>query len=236
MTPDFDILIDGASIKSAVKPFQSRISVSDAIGIELDKCSIVLASNKIAVPTREALISVHLGFKGSPLYPIFQGYVNKFSHSSPGDQLTIEASGLPLAEHHQFQSVHTRSWFEKTVKDIASEVIRGAGFTPRVHKDIAENIVLRAMQSVQTDIEFLQELAKANGAILRSDGQIIACCPKIRKRLHQVRSFRVSIPGKSQITPTRGTFGEATGRPQPSIRIPSPATSKRRPLEKKRHA
>ena len=178
MTPDFDISIDGASIKSTVKPFQSRISVSDAIGIELDKCTVVLASNKIAVPTREALISVQLGYEGSPLFPVFQGYLNKFSLSSPGDQLTIEASGLPLAEHHQLQSVNTRTWFEKPVEDIASEVIRGAGFTPRVHKSIASNIVLRAMQSVQTDIEFLQELAKANGAILKSDGQIIAMLPE----------------------------------------------------------
>ena len=160
-----------------IKPYLNHIQVSDAIGIELDTATIEIAASHIALPTREALIEVDLGYADSPLSTVFKGYINKISRKSV-DVLTLSAKGLPLAEHHQLQSVVQRSWFDVTLKEIFSEIVGSAGFQPRIHQSLESKKVVRALQLTDTDIEFLQRLAKENGAVLKSDGTVIAMLPE----------------------------------------------------------
>ena len=118
-----------------------------------------------------------LGYANAPLSTVFKGYINKIASRSV-DVLKLSAKGLPLAEHHQLQSVVQRTWFDTTLEAVFSEIVRSAGFQPRIHRSLASKKVTRAMQLTATDIEFLQTLAKENGALLKSDGSIIAMLPE----------------------------------------------------------
>lgn len=166
----------------------------------MDTATIEIAASHIALPTREALIEVDLGYAESPLSTVFKGYINKITSRSV-DVLKLSAKGLPLAEHHQLQSVAQRTWLNASLSSVFSEIVTGAGFQPRIHASLASKTVTRAMQMTETDIEFLQRLAKENGALLKSDGTVIAMLPEDTQetasgnplptfRTHRVSSFQ----------------------------------------------
>ena len=77
------------------------------------------------------------------------------------------------------QGSHERAWNELlTLGEVLRDIIQGAGFRARVHDDLDGIKLKRFIQSIETDIEVLTQLADAYGAIVESDSETIAVVPR----------------------------------------------------------
>ena len=189
MILDFAILLGGADATEKIRPYLNTIKVRDQDGTELDTATVSLSySSVIEIPTRGTEIEISLGYKNIKLWNVFKGIVNQTGINGPPDTLYLEARGLALSDDKRLQSSTTRAWNEKTLKEIANEIIQNAGFKARVHTRLANIEIKRLTQTLETDLELLQKLVEAYGGFLKSDGETVALLPD--------RS-RESVTGKS---------------------------------------
>ena len=86
---------------------------------------------------------------------------------------------MPLSDDKRMQGSHERAWNELlTLGEVLRDIIQGAGFRARVHDDLDGIKLKRFIQSIETDIEVLTQLADAYGAIVESDSETIAVVPR----------------------------------------------------------
>ena len=77
------------------------------------------------------------------------------------------------------QGSHERSWNEPlTLGEVLRDIIQGRGSGRRVHSDLEGIKLKRFIQSIETDIEALTQLADAYGGIVKSDGETVAVVPR----------------------------------------------------------
>ena len=178
MIPDFQISLGGIDRTPALRPILSSISVIDKPGIDADSCDVKLKATKsLAIPQSGTDMTVWLGYR-SAVSEVFKGVVNKIGYSGPPNQLFIQATGVPLSDDKRLQGSHTRSWNDTTLGAVFEDIIQTAGFTARVHDGLAGIGLKRLIQSIETDIEILTQLAKTYGGVLKSDGEVVAVVPR----------------------------------------------------------
>ena len=166
MIPDFQISLGGIDRTPALRPIFSSISVIDKPGIDADSCDIVLkAGRSLAIPESGTDVTVWLGYQETGVSEVFKGVVNKVGYSFPPSELLIQATGVPLSDEKRLQGSHTRSWNDTTLGAVFEDIIQTAGFRARVHDDLAGIELKRYIQSIETDIEILTQLAKAYGGV-----------------------------------------------------------------------
>ena len=179
MIPDFQVNLGGQDRTEVIRPILSKISVADKPGIDVDTCDIELkADQMLVVPERGTDAVVKLGYRDRGLWEVFSGVVNKVGHSGPPDRLFIQATGIALSDDKRLQSAHVRSWNDATLGDVLTEIIQDAGFKARVHDDLSGIELNRVIQSIETDIEILSQLAKMYGGMIKSDGETVAVVPR----------------------------------------------------------
>ena len=178
MTPDFKITLDGQDKTEIIRPYLSSIEVRDQDGTELDTAEITLShDSRIAIPSRGTNIEIFLGYKNDSLFSVFKGIINKIGVNGPPERLFLHATGLGLSDEKRLQNSTTRAWNQQKLSTIFSEVVGSAGFKARVHSSFSEIQIKRMLQSLETDIEFLQKIADLFAGFLKSDGEIIALLP-----------------------------------------------------------
>ena len=159
----------------------STITVVDKPCVEADTADIVLkATDALEVPDSGADVSVSLGYQGAlGIWEIFKGVANRVGLSGPLDRFFIQATGVPLSDDKRMQGSHERAWNEPlTLGEVLRDIIRGAGFRARVHSDLDGIKLKRFIQSIETDIEILTQMAETYGAIIKSDGETVAVVPR----------------------------------------------------------
>ena len=125
--------------------------------------------DSVAVPDSGTDVSVSLGYRDSGVSEIFKGVANWFGLSGPPDRLFIQATGVPLSDDKRMQGSHEWGWNEPlTLGEVLRDIIQGAGFRARVHGDLESIKLKRFIQSIETDIEILTQLAEAYGAIVKA--------------------------------------------------------------------
>ena len=179
MIPDFQVTLGGTDRTELIRPLLSTISVIDKPGIDADTCDITLkAEQMLAIPERGTDVVVKLGYRERGLSEVFSGVGNRVGFSGPPDRLFIQATGIALSDDKRMQGTHTRSWNDATLGDVLTEIIQDAGFKARVHDDLSGIELNRVIQTIETDIEILSQLAKVYGGVIKSDGEIVAVVPR----------------------------------------------------------
>ena len=180
MIPDFKILFDGNDRTEVLRPLLNSITVVDKPGVEADTADITVKMiDGLAVPDSGTDVSVSLGYRDSGVSEVFKGVANRVGLSGPADKLFIQATGVPLSDDKRMQGSHERAWNEPlTLGEVLRDIIQGAGFRARVHGDLDGIKLKRFIQSIETDIELLTQLAEAYGAIVKSDGETVAVVPR----------------------------------------------------------
>ena len=171
MIPDFKILFDGNDRTELLRPLRNSITVVDKPGVEADTADITLKMiDTLAVPDSGTDVSVSLGYRDSGVSEVFKGVANRVGLSGPADKLFIQATGVLLSDDKRMQGSHEQAWNEPlTLGEVLRDIIQGAGFRARVHGDLEGIKLKRFIQSIETDIEILTQLAEAYGAIVKSE-------------------------------------------------------------------
>ena len=145
-----------------------NLSLTDNRGLEADTLDLELSDHdgKLALPPRNATISLALGWKGAPLIDKGQYSVDEVQFSggaSSADKLTIRARAADLKG--SFTEQKERSFHQKKLGEIVNEIAQGNKLKSQVAKELASRLIDHIDQTNESDINLLTRLAEEHGAM-----------------------------------------------------------------------
>ncbi|MBK1868242.1 phage late control D family protein [Aestuariivirga sp. YIM B02566] len=167
MTPDFDILIDGASIKGRINDRLLELTVSDAQGQESDTCQILIddRDQALAIPRKGAQLSVSLGYVETGLVHMGLFTVDEVTLSGNPREMSISAKAADMRESLKEQK--TRSFEKKSLGDIIGEIAGNHNLRPAVSSELASRVIPYLGQTEESDLHLVTRLAKDHGAVFK---------------------------------------------------------------------
>ena len=172
-TPAFKVVITTKDnkqqdITQVVSSRLINLSLTDNRGLEADTLDLELSDHdgKLALPPRNATISLALGWKGAPLIDKGQYSVDEVQFSggaSSADKLTIRARAADLKG--TFTEQKERSFHKKKLGEIVNEIAQGNKLKSQVAKELASRLIDHIDQTNESDINLLSRLAEEHGAM-----------------------------------------------------------------------
>ena len=144
------------------------MSLTDNRGLEADTLDLELSDHdgKLALPPRNAIISLALGWKGKPLIDKGQYSVDEVQFSGgagSADRLTIRARAADLKG--SFSEQKERSFDKKTLGEIIDTIAKENKLKSQVEKELANRFIDHIDQTNESDINLLTRLADEHGAM-----------------------------------------------------------------------
>lgn len=145
-----------------------NLSLTDNRGLEADTLELELSDHdgKLALPPRNATISLALGWKGKPLIDKGQYSVDEVQFSGgagSADRLTIRARAADLKG--SFSEQKERSFDKKTLGDIIDTIAKENQLKSQCEKKLANTFIAHIDQTNESDINLLSRLAEDHGAM-----------------------------------------------------------------------
>ena len=172
-TPAFKVVITTKDkkqqdITQVVSSRLINLSLTDNRGLEADTLDLELSDHdgKLALPPRNATISLALGWKGAPLIDKGQYSVDEVLFSggaNSADRLTIRARAADLKGTLTEQK--ERSFHKKKLGEIVNEIAQGNKLKSQVAKELASRLIDHIDQTNESDINLLSRLAEEHGAM-----------------------------------------------------------------------
>ena len=172
-TPAFKVVIitkdnKQQDITQVVSSRLINLSLTDNRGLEADTLDLELSDHdgKLALPPRNATISLALGWKGAPLIDKGKYSVDEVQFSggaSSADKLTIRARAADLKG--TFTEQKERSFHQKKLGEIVNEIAQGNKLKSQVAKELASRLIDHIDQTNESDINLLTRLAEEHGAM-----------------------------------------------------------------------
>ncbi|GAA3588759.1 phage late control D family protein [Gibbsiella greigii] len=165
IAPDFSVLLQGKDITQNIRKRLISLSLTDNRGFEADQLDIELddSDGRMVMPERNAVLTVSLGWKGSPLTPKGQFTVDEVEHRGAPDTLTLRARSADFRG-----SLNTRrdnSYHDTTLGDIVQQVAARNDLKALLGTRLAAIPISHIDQTQETDAAFLTRLASLNGAV-----------------------------------------------------------------------
>ena len=172
-TPAFKVVITTKDnkqqdITQVVSSRLINLSLTDNRGLEADTLDLELSDHdgKLALPPRNATISLAIGWKGAPLIDKGKYSVDEVQFSggaSSADKLTIRARAADLKG--TFTEQKERSFHKKKLGEIVNEIAQGNKLKSQVAKELASRLIDHIDQTNESDINLLTRLAEEHGAM-----------------------------------------------------------------------
>lgn len=172
-TPAFKVVITTKDnkqqdITQVVSSRLINLSLTDNRGLEADTLDLELSDHdgKLALPPRNATISLAIGWKGAPLIDKGKYSVDEVQFSggaSSADKLTIRARAADLKG--TFTEQKERSFHQKKLGEIVNEIAQGNKLKSQVAKELASRLIDHIDQTNESDINLLTRLAEEHGAM-----------------------------------------------------------------------
>lgn len=172
-TPAFKVVITTKDnkqqdITQVVSSRLINLSLTDNRGLEADTLDLELSDHdgKLALPPRNATISLALGWKGKPLIDKGQYSVDEVQFSGgagSADRLTIRARAADLKG--SFSEQKERSFDKKTLGEIIDTIAKENQLKSQCEKKLANTFIAHIDQTNESDINLLSRLAEEHGAM-----------------------------------------------------------------------
>ena len=170
MTPAFEISVGGKRITSIVADRLLSLRVTDEAGIKADGVQITLddRDGKIITPPTGAAISLALGYQETGLIPMGIYTAAEVILSSPPQQMSITGKSANMSGKLKEQK--SRTWEDKTLKDIVTTIAAEHEITPRIADKFANFTYESLAQTNESDLHFLGRLSKEHDALFSIKG------------------------------------------------------------------
>lgn len=164
-TPIYQLLYAGENITSRFQDRLISIMLTDNRGFEADQLDIELddSDGLIALPNRNARISVALGWKETGLIDKGSYTVDEVEHTGSPDRLTIRARSAALSIGLTTQ--RERSFHRKTVGAIVRTIAAQNKLTPTITATFDKQVIEHIDQINESDANLLSRLAHLFDAV-----------------------------------------------------------------------
>lgn len=224
--PAARVEINGKDVTKDWADVLGSITVTDEAGIKSDTLEVMFDNAAgFSAPPIGASIKVWLGYEPTPVY-MGSYKVDSWTKSGPLRQLTISAKAADLTS--KIRAPKMKSWHEKTVKDIVTEIAGDNGLSAVVDGDIGGNFIEHIDQQTESDVAFLTRLARRQGATFKlADGKVLFAAKGSSKAPSGKSKTAIAVAPEAVSTWTatcdkRGDFDAATAQYR------DPATKKRK--------
>lgn len=162
--PAFRMTVDGRDITPAVDARLISLTLTETRGEEADQLDIELTDHdgSLAIPSKDALITLALGWRGQPLVDKGSFVVDEVEHTGSPDRLAIKARSADLQRDMRKRT--EKSWHDTTLGAVVSEIAGRHGLTPRIGGALAGVKVDHIDQTHESDLHFLTRLARLHDA------------------------------------------------------------------------
>jgi len=165
VAPGFSLTLQGNDITHNIRPRLLSLSLTDNRGFEADQLDIELddSDGLMVMPQRNAVLSLALGWQGSPLTPKGRFTVDEVEHRGAPDTLTIRARSADFRG-----TLNTRreaSYHDTTLGNIVRQVAARNQLTAKLADGLDALAIGHIDQTQETDAAFITRLALLNGAV-----------------------------------------------------------------------
>ena len=165
IAPDFSLSLQEKDITQNIRKRLITLSLTDNRGFEADQLDIELddSDGLMAMPQRNAVLALSLGWKGAALTPKGLFTVDEVEHRGAPDTLTIRARSADFRG-----SLNTRrdeSYHDTTLSHIVQKVAARNKLKATIAAGLGTIKVSHIDQTQETDAAFLTRLASLNGAV-----------------------------------------------------------------------
>lgn len=165
IAPDFSLTLQGNNITQNIRARLLSLTLTDNRGFEADQLDIELddSDGLMVMPQRNAVLSLALGWQGSPLTHKGRFTVDEVEHRGAPDTLTIRARSADFRG-----SLNTRreaSYHDTTLGDIVQQIAARNTLTAKLAAGLDAIKISHIDQTQETDSAFATRLASLNGAV-----------------------------------------------------------------------
>lgn len=187
MTPAFSITVGGTAAN--VNDRLLALEVTDQEGNRSDSVRIMIddRDGRVMIPDRGAKISIALGYRETGVFPMGLFVVDQVTAS--GWPMQIEVTGRSADLTEEMKEQRSKTYKDKTISDIVSEIAQRHGLTPGAMGSIASFKYSFLVQTEESDLNFLTRLAMRHDCIFAvKNGRLI-----FKKRGESIEAFHVIV-------------------------------------------
>lgn len=170
MTPDFQILANGADASAAIRDRLISLEAIDEDGLKADRLELELddRDGRIEWPEIEAALELSLGYRETGLVKIGSYSVDGVSGEGPAQTMRITAKAVDMKS--AARAPRTRAWEEVTLGDIVRKIAAEAGLKAMVGESVAALRWPYLAQTAESDLHFLTRLAAPLDVVAKPAG------------------------------------------------------------------
>ena len=173
MTPDFQILANGADITALLNDRLTALTIVDAAGMKSDTAQISLddRDHAIELPAVGAVLEIALGFKETGLLQMGKFIVDEISGSISPETLTIHAKAANMLGG--IKAPKTRGWEGVTLGELVETMAGEYGLDAAVSDTLKDIPLGFIAQTAESDLNVLTRLARQFDATAKPVGNAL---------------------------------------------------------------
>lgn len=175
MTPDYKIEVDGKTLGDAEKSLISSIDITDEVGTKADSFTMVFSDKDriIKRPRRGVSVKFFAGYIGQDLKIMGRYIVDGFAVRR--GQVIVKCKGFDgkTSIKNSFDGIYQDKSLAEVIKDVAARNKLSAKVSPAFDKE--KRMII---QQGESDLSFLNRLAKENDATFKVQGREILFVPR----------------------------------------------------------
>ena len=164
-TPDFVLTVDGRNITPRIDSRLVNLTLTECRGGDADQLDLTLSDHdgSLAIPTKDAEITLQIGWRGEPLVDKGSFIVDEAEHSGAPDVVTIRARSAEMVKDLRIR--REASYHDTTIGAIVDAIAARHGLAPRVDAALGATAIEHIDQTHESDINFVTRLAKRYDAV-----------------------------------------------------------------------
>lgn len=176
-TPVFRITVDGNDIAHLISPRLISMDLTDNRGLEADQLSLTLSDHDglLALPPKGALLHLWLGWSDTGMVDKGSYTLDELEHSGAPDTLSLRARSADLRKG--FKTKRERSWSNKTLGDVVSDIALGNDLKPAIAPELAGLPILQLDQANESDANLISRLGEEFDAVASVKAGCLLCLP-----------------------------------------------------------
>jgi uncharacterized protein len=171
-----EAMVDGKPVAGAFYERLISLSVTDKEGVSSDTFQCELNDgppNFLALPKTGAEVEIRIGYRETGMRSVGRFTVDKVSGKCLPYSVSISGKSTDLRKGKLKQN-QERHWDKMKIKDIVAEIAGEAGLAPSVDEEIGEHRYDWFAQQDESDIHFLERLARRHDALFTvKNGRLI---------------------------------------------------------------
>ena len=232
--PAWRVTLDGQDLTARIKPRLLELTLEEARGDDADQLDLRIHDHdgRMAIPPRDALLRVAIGWEGQGLVDKGSFKVDEAEHSGAPDIISVRARSADLTKPMRTRA--ERRWHDTTLGAVLQDVAKRHGLKANIDPTLAARQVQHLDQTGESDVHLITRLSKRHDAVATvkagcllfvpiGSGKTASglTLPTVTIRRRDGDQHRYSAAGRDSYTGVRAYWQDKKGATQKDVLVGS---------------